>query len=99
MLVLTRRLGETIVIGDDIIIKIVDIHGKQIRVGIEAPSEISVYRGEIYERIMQENKAAAEAAAADEGSVAENVKELLKEKATSKDGSAEKVKDGIKETE
>jgi carbon storage regulator len=62
MLVLTRRLGETIVIGDDIIIKIVDIHGKQIRVGIEAPTEVSVYRGEIYERIMLENKAAAQAA-------------------------------------
>jgi carbon storage regulator len=62
MLVLTRRLGETIVIGDDIIIKIVDIHGKQIRVGIEAPTEVSVYRGEIYDRIMLENKAAAQAA-------------------------------------
>jgi carbon storage regulator len=62
MLVLTRRLGETIVIGDDIVIKIVDIHGKQIRVGIEAPTEVSVYRGEIYDRIMLENKAAAQAA-------------------------------------
>jgi carbon storage regulator len=61
MLVLTRRLGETIVIGDDIVIKIVDIHGKQIRVGIEAPTEVSVYRGEIYDRIMLENKAAAQA--------------------------------------
>lgn len=60
MLVLTRRLGETIVIGDNIVIKIVSIHGKQIRVGIEAPTEVSVYRGEIYERIKAENEAASD---------------------------------------
>ncbi|MCG8606494.1 carbon storage regulator CsrA [bacterium] len=59
MLVLTRKLGETIVIGDDIVIKVVDIHGKQIRLGIEAPTEISIFRGEIYERIKNENKNAA----------------------------------------
>ncbi|MFQ5769470.1 MAG: carbon storage regulator CsrA [bacterium] len=56
MLVLTRKLGETIVIGDNIVIKVVDIHGKQIRLGIEAPTEISIYRGEIYERILAEAK-------------------------------------------
>ena len=56
MLVLTRKLGETIVIGDDIVIKVVDIHGKQIRLGIEAPTEISIFRGEIYERIQEENR-------------------------------------------
>lgn len=77
MLVLTRRLGETIVIGDDIIIKIVDIHGKQIRIGIEAPSEISVYRGEIYERIMQENRAAAESARNNDRIAANELKPLL----------------------
>lgn len=79
MLVLTRRLGETIVIGDDIVIKIVDIHGKQIRVGIEAPTEVSVYRGEIYDRIMLENKAAAQAAGNLDG-VAE-LKNLIESKA------------------
>ena len=45
MLVLTRKLGETIVIGDDIVIKVVDIHGKQIRLGSDAPTEISIFRG------------------------------------------------------
>ena len=59
MLVLTRKLGETIVIGEDIVIKVVDIHGKQIRLGIEAPKEISIFRGEIYDRIKAENKAAS----------------------------------------
>ncbi|KAA3615502.1 MAG: carbon storage regulator [Calditrichaeota bacterium] len=80
MLVLTRRLGETIVIGDDITIKIVDIHGKQIRIGIEAPKEVSVYRGEIYERIMQENKAAAEAANVQNEDVTDNMRKLLQQK-------------------
>lgn len=83
MLVLTRRLGETIVIGDDIVIKIVDIHGKQIRVGIEAPTEISVYRGEIYDRIMQENKAAAEAVTKDGANIAASAKKLLTQKENS----------------
>jgi len=86
MLVLTRRLGETIVIGDDVVIKIVDIHGKQIRIGIEAPSEVSVYRGEIYERIMLENKAAADAAG-DIKSVTETLKKLI----PSKEGDASAV--------
>jgi len=58
MLVLTRKLGETIIIGDDIVIKVVDIHGKQIRLGIEAPSEITIFRGEIYDRIQEEKKRA-----------------------------------------
>ena len=56
MLVLTRKLGETIVIGDDIVIKVVDIHDKQIRLGIDAPTEISIFRGEIYERIQEEKR-------------------------------------------
>ncbi len=56
MLVLTRKLGETIVIGDNIVIKVVDIHGKQIRLGIDAPTEIGIFRGEIYERIQAEKR-------------------------------------------
>ena len=48
MLVLTRKIGETIVIGDDIKIKIVEIKGKQVRVGIEAPRNVQVNREEIY---------------------------------------------------
>ena len=50
MLVLTRRLGENIVIGDDIIIRILNVNG-QVKLGIEAPREIEVHREEIYEKI------------------------------------------------
>jgi len=78
-------LGETIVIGDDITIKIVDIHGKQIRIGIEAPKEISVYRGEIYDRIMQENKAAAEAANVQNETITDNMRQLLQKSLPDKD--------------
>lgn len=86
MLVLTRRLGETIVIGDDIVIKIVDIHGKQIRIGIEAPAEVSVYRGEIYERIMLENKAAVETTGiANLKAVTEGLKELINNQAPARE--------------
>ena len=60
MLVLTRKLGESIRIGDDIIIKIVDLDSRHVKLGIEAPRNVSVNRQEIYERIQKENKAASQ---------------------------------------
>ncbi|RMF60353.1 MAG: carbon storage regulator [Calditrichaeota bacterium] len=65
MLVLTRRLGEAINIGDDIKVTIVEIDGKQVKLGIEAPRDIMVFREEVYERIKQENLRAAESASPD----------------------------------
>ena len=58
MLVLTRKAGESIVIGNQVRITILEIQGRQIRLGIEAPGDISVHRGEVYERIVQENQMA-----------------------------------------
>ena len=55
MLVLTRKLGEKIQIGDDISIVIMDVKGKQVKLGIEAPSNIKVHREEIYQKIQDEN--------------------------------------------
>ena len=59
MLVLTRKLGESIRIGDNIIVKIVDLDGRHVKLGIEAPRSIAVNREEIFERIQRENKAAS----------------------------------------
>ena len=59
MLILTRRLGESITIGDDIKITFLDINGRQLRIGIEAPKNVPVHRGEIYRIIQEQNLQAA----------------------------------------
>ena len=60
MLVLTRKIGEKIQIGDDIGLQILDIQGSTVRIGVIAPRHIAVHREEIYEKIIEENKRAAE---------------------------------------
>lgn len=61
MLVITRRNGERICLGDDVTITVLDISGSTVRLGIEAPAEIPVYRQEIWQAVKQENQAAASA--------------------------------------
>lgn len=58
MLILTRRAGESIVIGDDIVVTIVESGRDQVRIGIEAPRSVAVHRHEVYLAISQENEAA-----------------------------------------
>ncbi len=60
MLVLTRKEGEGIIIGDDIKITIVELKGGGVRVGIDAPRDLKVHRQEVFERIKQENKEATQ---------------------------------------
>lgn len=60
MLVLTRKAGEGIIIGDDIRITVVELKGGGVRIGIDAPRELKVHRQEVFERIKQENKEAAQ---------------------------------------
>ncbi len=59
MLILTRHINESIMIGDDIEIKILDIIGRQAKIGIDAPREIEVHREEVYERIQRQKEGEA----------------------------------------
>ena len=54
MLILTRRVGETLVIGDEVTVTVLGVKGNQVRIGVNAPKEVSVHRQEIYDRIKQE---------------------------------------------
>ena len=78
MLVLTRRIGESIRINDDIKVTIIEMKGKNIRVGIEAPKETKVYREELFLKIKSENQSAASPAAFDLSKVSQLVKSKLK---------------------
>jgi carbon storage regulator len=65
MLILTRKLGERITIGDDIVISLIEIKGSQVKLGIEAPKSVSIHRQEIYERIKAENLRSSEVRTSD----------------------------------
>jgi carbon storage regulator len=64
MLILTRKSGEGIRIGDHITLKIIEIRGNQVRIGVEAPKDLSVHRDEIYAQIQEQNKSAAQSSPA-----------------------------------
>ncbi|MDR0447617.1 MAG: carbon storage regulator CsrA [Treponema sp.] len=60
MLILSRKINENIMIGEDISISIIEIRGDQVRIGVDAPKTVKVYRQEVFDAIKAENKAAAE---------------------------------------
>ena len=61
MLVITRKTGERICIGDDVTVTVLDVAGSSVRLGIEAPNEVRVFRYEIWVQVQEENRAAAQA--------------------------------------
>jgi carbon storage regulator len=65
MLVITRKAGERICLGDDVTITVMEISGSTVRIGIEAPTEIPIYRHEIWAAVKEENQAAAQASIKD----------------------------------
>ena len=78
MLVLTRKIGESLRINEDVKVTIIEVKGKNIRVGIEAPKETKIYREELFWKIRKENEAAASSAALDLGKVTELLQKNLK---------------------
>lgn len=79
MLILTRRVGETLMVGDDVSITVLGVKGNQVRIGVNAPREIAVHREEIYNRIQQEKEGGQPAEASAEIPAEESAPEAADE--------------------
>ena len=88
MLILTRKLGESINIGDDIKVTVLGIYGRQVRLGIEAPLRVVVHREEIYVKIQNENQKAARTIKEDLANVMQVLKDKIKKGETKKKNSS-----------
>ncbi len=76
MLILTRRVGENVIVGDDITISVIEVRGDAVRIGIQAPQAISVHREEVYRELQRANQ---QAAATDDAAIGAVVNELARD--------------------
>ena len=89
MLILTRKLGESITIGDNIKVTVLGIYGRQVRLGIDAPLKVVVHREEVYVKIQNENRKAAQAGKKDLMSVVNMLKNKFRGEIPKPDGKSE----------
>lgn len=100
MLILTRKLGESVTIGDDIKITVLGVRGRQVRLGIIAPQKVTIHREEIYFKIQEENKRAVIATEEDLARIASMIREerrALSNESAQMDSSREEGTRGYKE--
>lgn len=76
MLILTRRVGENVIVGDDITISVIEVRGDAVRIGIQAPQAVSVHREEVYRELQKANR---QAAATDDAAIGAVVSELARD--------------------
>lgn len=77
MLVLTRKPGEEVTIGEAIVISVLEVRGSQVRLGISAPQEVTIHRGEIYERIREKNLEAGSVTRSQVGVLSERLRAIF----------------------
>lgn len=73
MLILTRRVGENVIVGDDIVISVIEVRGEAVRIGIQAPRSVTVHREEVYRELQRANEQAASSSDAAVGAVVEQL--------------------------
>lgn len=84
MLILTRKPGEKIAIGESIVVSVLEVHGSQVRLGVSAPPEVTIHRSEIHERIRDENVRAGSVALSQAGALSERLRAIFPKQPISK---------------
>lgn len=84
MLILTRKPGERITIGESIVVSVLEVHGSQVRLGVSAPPEVTIHRSEIHERIREQNRQAGAVALSQADALSEKLRAIFPKQPISK---------------